>query len=411
VASGGAHNGTRLARARHLRRWSQERLARESGFSTSAIRAFEQGRRSLDNMRQLTLLAQVLNVPITDLTGQPYLPVTPEQDAGHHAVAGIRRELLLATRPAKFSDIEAAAVSISALRDRTSGLHASHRSAALSTMGDELPGLLHDLRVALDVMPAAHRPAVYGLLARAYEAAMDMLLQSGYISDSVMAIERARWAAQQADDPLRLLTANWHYAGAFIRIGELDPASDIIDEALRVLRPLTGERIDAAALTGCYELQAALVAARASDAAAMWKRWERAEHIAHQIARDRNEPLQFGPSNVAIWSVALPVEMLDAATAVKRATAVNPVLSKLIPAGSITKGQYSAQRLGRHWVDVGRAYHYRADHDRALGAILKAEQIAPQPTRNNPGAREVVSHMLRTRRRNELVELGLRMGI
>lgn len=175
---------------------------------------------------------------------QAELTPAAEQDAGHRAVAGIRRELLLATRPSKFSDVEAAAVSISALRDRTSDLHASHRSAALSSMGDELPGLLHDLRVALEAVPAAHR-----------------------------------------------------------------------------------------------------------------------------------------------------------------------ILSKLIPARSITKGHYSAQRLGRHWVDAGRAYHYRADHDRALGAILKAEQIAPQPTRNNPGARELVSHMLRTRRRNELVELGLRMGI
>jgi transcriptional regulator with XRE-family HTH domain len=104
VAEAGDHNGSRLARARHRRRWSQERLARETGFSTSAIRAFEQGRRSLDSMRQLLLFARVLDVPVTDLTGQPYIPASPEQDAGHGAVAAIRRELMLAGRPAKPTD-------------------------------------------------------------------------------------------------------------------------------------------------------------------------------------------------------------------------------------------------------------------------------------------------------------------
>jgi transcriptional regulator with XRE-family HTH domain len=411
VANEGDHNGLRLARARRRLRWSQERLARETGFSTSAIRAFEQGRRSLDSMRQLTHLARILGVPITDLTGQPYLPTNPEQDAGHGAVAAIRRELLLAGRPPRFTDAEATVASVPALRERTEQLHARHRAAALSRMGMELPGLLRDLRIALEVLPDGQHPVLYRLLARTYEAAMDMLKQSGYLPDSTTAIERARWAAQEADDPLCALTVNWHYSGEFIRVGELDEASDIIDESLRTLRPLAKERIEAAALSGAYELKAALVHARAGEAAPMWERWQRAENIGQQIGHDRNDPLAFGPSNVAIYSVALPVEMLDAASAVKHAETVNPTLAKLTPAASAAKGRYSAERLSRHWIDVGRAYHYRAERDWALTAILKAEQIAPQKTRINPAAREVVSHMLRTRRKTELIELGLRMGI
>jgi transcriptional regulator with XRE-family HTH domain len=399
VAGGDDHNGQRLARARHRRRWSQERLARESGFSIGAIRSFEQGRRSLDNMRQLLLFARVLEAPVTDLTGQPYLPTGPAQDAGQGAVAGIWRELLLAGRPARFSDTEAATVSVPALRDRTTGVQARHRSAALARMGEELPGLLRDLRIALEVVPAADRPAVYGLLARVYEAAMDMLKQTGYLPDSTMAIKRARWAAQQASDPLCPLIIDWHYAGEFIRVSELDAASDIIEANLRALRPLARERADAMALVGAYELKAALVAARASDATAMWERWRRADTIGTEIGSDREEPLAFGPSNVAIWSVALPVEMLDASAAVKRAEIVNPVLGVLVPAPAVGKGRYSAERLSRHWIDVGRAYYYRADRDRALTSILKAERIAPQKTRINPAAREVVSHMLRTRAR------------
>jgi len=362
-------------------------------------------------MRQLLSLARALEVPVTDLTGQPYLPAGPGDDAGHGAVAAIRRELLVAERAPRISDTDADAVSVPVLRARVADMQARHRLAALRSMGDDLPGLLRDLRVACQVLPASEQATVYGLRARAYEATMDMLKQTGYVVDSTVAVERARWAAQRADDPLCELIIDWHYAGEFIRIGELDDAAGIIDAGLAALRPLAHLRMDAAALIGMYELKAALVSARAGDAAGLWERWQRAADIAAEIGRDCEEPLAFGPSNVAIWSVALPVEMLDAAAAVKRAETVNSALDELRPAGSISKGQYSRERLARHWVDVARAYHYRADYDRALTAILKAERLAALRTRIEPSAREVVGHMLRVRRRGELVELGLRMGV
>jgi hypothetical protein len=103
--------------------------------------------------------------------------------------------------------------------------------------------------------------------------------------------------------------------------------------------------------------------------------------------------------------------MLDSSAAVARARQVNPVLSRLAPAATIGNGRYSRERLSRHWIDVGRAYHYRADRSSAIGSILHAERIAPHKTRINPAAREVVSHLLRARRTNELVELALRMGV
>src|SRR5258708_7781436 len=114
-------------------------------------------------MRQLLLFARVLDVPVTDLTGQPYIPASPEQDAGHGAVAAIRRELMLAGRPAKPTDDEAAAVSVPALRERTDDIHARHRSAVLSRMGEALPGLLRGLRVALGGPPEARPPVAYPL--------------------------------------------------------------------------------------------------------------------------------------------------------------------------------------------------------------------------------------------------------
>ncbi len=88
---------------------------------------------------QLLTFARALEVPVTDLTGQPYAASNPEQDAGQGAVAGIRRELLLAEREPRISDAQAVSVSIPALRGRVGDMSGRHRSAALASTGHDLP--------------------------------------------------------------------------------------------------------------------------------------------------------------------------------------------------------------------------------------------------------------------------------
>jgi hypothetical protein len=58
-----------------------------------------------------------------------------------------------------------------------------------------------------------------------------------------------------------------------------------------------------------YELQAVLVSVRGGDPATLWERWQPSYNIGQEVGIDRGEPLQFGPSNVAIRSVSLPIEM------------------------------------------------------------------------------------------------------
>ena len=71
------------------------------------------------------------------------------------------------------------------------------------------------------------------------------------------------------------------------------------------------------------------------------------------------------------------------------------MLGSLIPAAELAPGRYSRERLSRHWIDVGRAYYYRADRNRALSSILEAERIAPhkitgrQPVARDEGHRHV----------------------
>jgi hypothetical protein len=90
---------------------------------------------------QLPTFARALEVPVTDLTGQPYAASNPEQDAGQGAVAGICRELLLAEREPRISDAQAVSVSIPALRGRVGDMsaHASRCGKPLIRRTDTIP--------------------------------------------------------------------------------------------------------------------------------------------------------------------------------------------------------------------------------------------------------------------------------
>ncbi|GAB3951529.1 helix-turn-helix domain-containing protein [Streptomyces sparsus] len=392
-------NGERLAALRKRRRWTQERLARETGYSLSAIKAMEQGRRSVDRGSVILAFAHALDCHPTEITGQPFTPSDADGQDAAASIAAVRRALLRNGRPTRPSDAEVAAVDLAELTRRVADANAMRQSAALAGTGSGLPALLRDLQVATEVSSGKGRLIAYGLLASGYECAMQYLHKLGHSSDATLATERVVWAAERSEDPLRLTAARWYEAGEFLAIGEHDDAADIIDGALSALgRP---QRPEALSLVGAFHLKAALNAARATDRAAAELHLSRAKETADQLGEDRNDfQLQFGPTNTAIWSVSLPVEMGRGREAVRAAERVSQGLPR----------EYAAERRSHHWIDVGRGHWYNGQRAEALSAFLTAEQIAPTATRMHAGVRETVRTMIRTQRRSELVELGMRVG-
>jgi hypothetical protein len=69
------------------------------------------------------------------------------------------------------------------------------------------------------------------------------------------------------------------------------------------------------------------------------------------------------------------------------------------------------------WADLGRGMaQERSTRDEAVGALLHAEQIAPQRIRPNPFVRETIADLLRRAPRDaalgrELRGMAYRMGI
>lgn len=402
TGTGAESNGQRLARLRVRHRWTQQRLATETGYSLAAVRAFEQGRRSLDRAAVVLAFSQALDCHPTEITGAPYVPIQADHD-GQQAVAsiaGVRRALLRHGRPARPTEEEAAAVDLPDLRQRVAEANRYRQAAALAKSGGVLPALLRDLQVASEVMQGAQRRDVFGLLASAYECAMQYLYKLGHTSDATLATERVLWASQETENPLRVLAARWYDAGEFLTIGEHDEAGAIIDEALSELGAVRSPGPETVSLRGAFHLKASLNLARATDSKGAVRHLAAAEAAADELGEDRNDwQMQFGPTNAALWAVSLPVEMGHGKEAVARAERVR------LPSG------YSPERHSHFHIDRGRAFFYNGQREHAVRAFLDAERLAPQATRAHAGVRETVGTMIRTQKRGELVELGIRIGV
>lgn len=395
-------NGQRLARLRQRHRWTQERLALESGYSLSAIRHFEQGRRSLDRAAVVLTFAQALDCHPTEITGAPYMPAQADRDGqtAVASVAAVRRALMRHGRPARPTEAEAAAVDLTGLRRRVTEANGYRQAADLTQSGAALPALLRDLQVAAELTDGDQRRQVYGLLASGYECAMQYLYKLGHNSDATLATERVVWASRETGDPLRALAASWYDAGEFLTIGEHDEAGAIIDDALTELGAIPSPGPEAVSLKGAFHLKASLNSARAKDPTTAVRHLGYAKQAAEELGEDQNHwQMQFGPTNTALWSVSLPVELGRGKDAVAQAEKV-----KLPP-------DYSEERHSHFYIDFGRAYFYNGQRDEALRAFLKAERLAPQATRAHAGVRETVGTMIRTKRRGELMELGIRLGV
>ncbi|MDX2515469.1 helix-turn-helix transcriptional regulator [Streptomyces stelliscabiei] len=395
-------NGQRLARLRARHRWTQARLATEAGYSTEAVKKFEQGRRSLDRPAVILAFAQALDCHPTEITGAPYVPVQADRD-GQQAVASVaavRRALLRHGRPARPTEVEAAAVDLAELRTRVAEANRHRQAAALAMSGAALPALLRDLQVAAELTTGDDRRQVFGLLASGYECAMQYLYKLGHSSDATLATERVVWASRETGDPLRALAASWYDAGEFLTIGEHDEAGAIIDEALTELGAIASPGPEAVSLRGAFHLKASLNAARATDTPSAVRHLAHAQQAAEELGEDRNDwQMQFGPTNAALWSVSLPVELGRGKDAVARAEKVK------LPPG------YSRERHSHFHIDRGRAHFYNGQREQAVAAFLDAERLAPQATRAHAAVRETVGTMIRTQKRGQLVELGIRVGV
>jgi hypothetical protein len=147
-----------------------------------------------------------------------------------------------------------------------------------------------------------------------------------------------------------------------------------------------------AEMVGMVHLASALLGARTGDRDAATAHLSEASALADRTG-ERNTQLQhFGPVNVALWNVALSVEMGNGLAAAEAAEA-DPIPVEVL--GSTLRAANLSLDLARGWAQAG------GDRDdRALRALDAADRAAPALVRNHPLARETFSELYgRARRR------------
>ncbi|MFD8461183.1 helix-turn-helix domain-containing protein [Streptomyces antimycoticus] len=396
----GEHIGARIADYRKLRHMTQMSLARRAYVSRSSIATVEAGLAPA-SPALVAATARALQVDVDVLNGQPYMSQL-RQDQIDHLIRPLGEALDLydiepdpqiSPRPAAQLD---AAVTM---------LLRQYRCAEYGQVGSALPGLLGELTTALHTTRQGdERRRTAAALANTYWTAYNLANRLGYTALASIALDRMGWVGAQAEDPLLLAVRQYARSLAYVRRNNPEVGLRLVARGQRLVEQAdTPRSVPALAVSGKLHLRAAFIAARAQDRDASAGYLSLGKEAARRIGRDVPEMywLSFGPTDVAQYEVETNIDLKNMPEAVKAAKGLR------FPAG------HSPTRIGRHFVDLGRAYAHMGRNEQALKALLRARKAAPQHVRYHPTAREVVGTLVRRQRRlsEDLTALATWVGM
>ncbi|MBB5915481.1 transcriptional regulator with XRE-family HTH domain [Nocardia transvalensis] len=369
------HAGEAIARERKLAGLSQQQLADRLRYSTSMLRAVEQGRRPA-SPALVAAAARTLGVEPELLTGQPYRDVLGA-DGPLEGLSELRAILsegdyVRGTEPGTYEELSA---ELAAVNDAD---RAGHSRRALTA----LPALIRKLYGALEIDP---EPRIYSLLAGAYNASDRLCRRFGHMALTVPSIDRFDWAAARSGDPLNVALGKILRTRLLMYHDSTHIALRLVDEVTDTVEgPSEGEL----SVRGAAHLAGAVAAARARRPDTARDHITAARQVAKRLGHEtRSYETLFGPANTDIHAIGVELEAGDPGIAAHEGSAL------ALP------GTIARSRAGHHWQDVSRAWLMIGKPDQALAALNKARRVAPQQTRLHPSVRETIYGIAAAQRR------------
>ncbi|MFD8385361.1 helix-turn-helix domain-containing protein [Streptomyces sp. NPDC059679] len=373
------HTGARIAHARKVRRLTQRELADLSHVSYSTLTKVEQGVLPA-SPSVIGALARALSVPVTELTGQPYLEEL-RQDQLDGLINPIREALNLYDLG---PDPDVTPRPVEELEAHAEKLCAMVRATNIKQVAADLPGLIHEATTTAHTNPVDSN---WRLLASTYRTAYDVTTKLGFPDLSTVALDRMDWAAQRASDPVLGGMRQYMRALADLRAGDYRTGKRLVGLAMATLEQAEPGRA-ADVVMGQLHLGAAVLAGRSKDKVAAEGHLSAAERIAEGTGpAEKVHWLSFGPANVGVHRVSVLAE-LDL-----YAEAVHYEQEVAIPDG------WPPSRLAHHHAEVARAQMWTGRTDAAFKSLLKARKLAPQQTRYHPTVRETYAGLEAAKRR------------
>jgi transcriptional regulator with XRE-family HTH domain len=396
--------GRRARIIRRRRGLSLEVAAGLAGISTGYLSRLERGERRFDRGGLLSALAEALGCSVMDLTGQPYLPA---DRAGADALAtlpAIREAIYDATLD---DPPDVAARPVAELARLAQQADENRDQNRYGLAGHELGLVLSELQATATTAAADDRRTALAALVQACHVAAGIAEALGHHDLALAAAAREHEAATRLGDPMLLGLARYGWAQTWAKVGARRRADSAINLALADLDPVadpTAADTGPAEMAGMSHLFAAKLAARSGRADDARSHLDAARQLADRTG-ERNTAMQhFGPTNVAVWTVAIGADLGQGPAVYEQAP---PDRVDLATLGSLV-------RTGCYHLDLARALSQDEgprDAD-ALRHLDTADRAAPVLVRNSPIARDVLGGLEQRARRRvwELDSLRNRFG-
>jgi hypothetical protein len=268
--------------------------------------------------------------------------------------------------------------------DRACTLAAAGRFAELAdVLAGLLPGLETAVRATTRASARTDAGDLYELMAVAYQACAAALARLGDTESAWVAADRAMAAAERAGNLVLVAAGAHRLASVFLGAQRYELAEETARTTIDALDGLAGlGDPDAVALCGGLTLLRAVVAARAGRLSAAYGQLARARHLAARLGGQQAGGFtEFGPECVALYEIAVSVDLGDAGHALRVAAATD-------------LGRLSPGRRARTLIDVARAYALREQVDDAVRALAAAEAEGACYVTASGRAREVVADLL-----------------
>ncbi|MGK5496650.1 helix-turn-helix domain-containing protein [Streptomyces sp. URMC 125] len=371
--------GARIARARKRRHLTQRQLAELAAVSPSTIAKVEQGIMAA-SPAVTGAVARALSVPVTDLTGQPYLDEL-RRDQLDTLIQPIREALDLYDIG---SDGDPVPRPLDALHADAERVCARVRAGDLKRVAAELPGLIMEATAAAHDHPSGR---AWRVLASTYRTAYDVTGKLGHVDLATVALDRMDWAAQRASDPILAAIRQYMRALVHLRASHYAIGQRLVRSGLAMLDQVPDSR-ERQVVRGQLHLGAAVLGARAQDGDTADEHLAEAQHLAEETGEAAEVHwLAFGPTNVGVHRVSSMAERDMFPEALDAAATVTLPRS------------WPASRTSHHLAEVARAQLWTGRTDAAFRSLQEARRVAPQQTKYHPLVRETYMALESAQRR------------
>jgi transcriptional regulator with XRE-family HTH domain len=364
--------GQRIAQLRHLKGWSQTKLAKEASTTRSMVGKVEVGLAS-PSAGWIGAVALALGTDSARLTGGG----EDDPEKLHELVPTIRRALAAVDlvpygiEPRPIDELHGEVVKLGEWR----------RATKYNKIGVVLPDLVNELLAA---STDAGEPA-YALLTGAYRAANTLGHKLGYADLSLTAVERMEWAAARSGDPLLVGMTHYLRAAALARIGAGKQAMVLLNRTIDELQPVAPSDDLASAVYSALHMKAGTIAATLADHDASDSHLNEAAEFA---GADRVVyETVVGATNVQLHRLAAAVDLGEVGKAAEIASSTH------LPEG------YARERSAYFWVDTARAYLGQGDTDKAIEALYEAKEVSKEHFRASSTVKATIKTVAAQERR------------